>query len=85
LACSKFNLIYLATSVGGFQGSTATVQSIKNEIMANGPVVASMMAYSDFVAYKSGVYFVNSKDVNRTTNYFRGLQMPKNWKDTLLK
>ncbi|CAK5093442.1 unnamed protein product [Meloidogyne enterolobii] len=48
---------HFATNVGGLQGSTATVQAIKNEIMANGPVVASMMVYSDFMAYKSGVYF----------------------------
>uniref|UniRef100_A0A915N6V0 Peptidase C1A papain C-terminal domain-containing protein n=1 Tax=Meloidogyne javanica TaxID=6303 RepID=A0A915N6V0_MELJA len=43
-----------STSAKGLQGSTATVQAIKNEIMANGPVVACFDVYNDFMSYKSG-------------------------------
>uniref|UniRef100_A0A914MKE4 Peptidase C1A papain C-terminal domain-containing protein n=1 Tax=Meloidogyne incognita TaxID=6306 RepID=A0A914MKE4_MELIC len=48
---------HFATSAKGLQGSTATVQAIKNEIMANGPVVACFDVYNDFMSYRSGVYF----------------------------
>jgi cathepsin B len=34
----------------------ANEESIKREIMANGPVSAAFMVYEDFLAYKGGIY-----------------------------
>ena len=37
---------------------TAGVEMIKQEIMSNGPVVAVIPAYRDFLVYKEGIYRV---------------------------
>ena len=39
--------------------------------MTNGPVVACFDVYNDFMSYRSGVYFVNSKDFINTKIIFQ--------------
>ncbi|KAL7076728.1 hypothetical protein ACQ4LE_003797, partial [Meloidogyne hapla] len=48
---------HFAKIIGSFDGNIGNVQDIKKEIMTNGPVVACFNVYSDFLSYKSGVYF----------------------------
>jgi len=45
--------------------------------MANGPVVACFDVYNDFMSYRSGVYFVTSKDFNRQKNFLEDCKCPK--------
>lgn len=43
------------------------IDGMKKEIQSNGPVVSVMEIYTDFLAYKSGIYRV-SKDAQKFTN-----------------
>jgi cathepsin C len=49
--------------IGGYYGAT-TVEDMQREIMANGPVPVSIMAYQDFMQYKSGIY-IHHKDTEK--------------------
>jgi len=51
---------YLHYAKKGQSRSFEDIESIKLEIMTNGPVQAGFMVYADFKEYKSGVYVQNS-------------------------
>jgi C1A family cysteine protease len=45
-----------AYRIDGYAGVSATVDSIKNALNTNGPLVTTMAVYNDFYAYAGGVY-----------------------------
>lgn len=45
-----------AYRIDGYSGVSATVDSIKNALNTNGPLVTTMKVYNDFYAYAGGVY-----------------------------
>ncbi|CAK5091200.1 unnamed protein product [Meloidogyne enterolobii] len=54
---------HMGVSAAQLSGSQATVAAIQREIQTNGPVVAIFAVYSDFMSYRSGVYFRTSNQL----------------------